>query len=173
LDVQAPYRWNIRRLKPGYVLDIGCGIGRNLTHLHGHGVGIDHNEQSVKIAREQGIVAYTPQEFQMSDYRSSRQFDSILFAHVAEHMTVREAVQLLTIYTPCLKIGGKLIVITPQEAGYKSDSTHVEFIDFQKSFTIIRELGFHVIWEYSFPFPRFFGRLFLYNEFVSIGIKEN
>src|SRR5215510_1679018 len=44
LDPQRPYRWNIRRLKPGYVLDVGCGIGRNLRHLDGHGVGVDHNK---------------------------------------------------------------------------------------------------------------------------------
>ncbi|RZJ89416.1 MAG: methyltransferase type 11, partial [Chryseobacterium sp.] len=29
LDVQAPYRWHIRSIRPGYVLDVGCGIGRN------------------------------------------------------------------------------------------------------------------------------------------------
>ena len=28
LDVQAPYRWNLRRLHPGLTLDVGCEIGR-------------------------------------------------------------------------------------------------------------------------------------------------
>jgi len=31
LDVQRPYRWNLRRLtEDRRVLDVGCGIGRNL-----------------------------------------------------------------------------------------------------------------------------------------------
>ena len=37
LDVQAPYRWNIRRLGLGRTLDVGCGLGRNLAHLGGAG----------------------------------------------------------------------------------------------------------------------------------------
>src|SRR5215468_2590796 len=66
LDVQAPYRWNLRRLSPGFTLDIGCGIGRNLLHLAGDGVGIDHNAHSVEIARSRGLAAFTPGEFQAS-----------------------------------------------------------------------------------------------------------
>ncbi len=49
-DVQAPYRWNIRRLDLGFTLDVGCGIGRNLVHLGGQGVGIDHNPDSIEAA---------------------------------------------------------------------------------------------------------------------------
>ena len=33
LDVQAPYRWNLRRQELGRTLDVGCGIGRNLVSL--------------------------------------------------------------------------------------------------------------------------------------------
>src|SRR4051794_27828148 len=55
LDVQRPYRWNLRRLEPGFTLDIGCGLGRNLSHLGGDGVGIDHNEESVATARARGL----------------------------------------------------------------------------------------------------------------------
>ena len=35
LDVQAPYRWNLKRLEPGHALEIGCGIGRILGQLDG------------------------------------------------------------------------------------------------------------------------------------------
>lgn len=170
LDVQAPYRWNIRRLNPGFILDIGCGIGRNLIHLNGQGVGIDHNEQAVRTSRELGLKAFTPEEFQNTDY-AHHLFDTILLAHVAEHMTQREVVRLLQGYLHLLKPGGKLIIITPQEAGYRSDPTHVEFMDFAKVREINSLLDFPVLQEYSFPFPRLAGRIFKYNEFVSVSLN--
>ena len=86
VDPQRPYRWNLRRHRPGFVLEIGCGIGRNLEHLDGHGVGIDHNEACVAACRERGLNAFTPDEFAQSPYAVDAGFDSLLFAHVLEHM---------------------------------------------------------------------------------------
>src|SRR5512134_3456178 len=68
LDVQAPYRWNLRRLRPGFTLEVGCGIGRNLEHLRGHGVGLDHNPHSVAAARAIGLRAFTPEAFRGSEW---------------------------------------------------------------------------------------------------------
>src|SRR5512139_906426 len=83
LDVQAPFRWNLRRLDPGFTLDIGCGIGRNLQHLRGHGVGVDANEYCVRAARARGLTAFTPDEFRTSgEYNRQGRFDTILLAHV-------------------------------------------------------------------------------------------
>jgi SAM-dependent methyltransferase len=84
LDVQRPYRWNVRRLNLGRVLDVGCGIGRNLAHLDGNAVGIDHNPTSVAKARERGLTAFTPEEFRSSRYNRSGAFDSLLLAHVVD-----------------------------------------------------------------------------------------
>ena len=36
VPVQAPYRFNVRRLCPGLTLEIGCGIGRNLGRSEEH-----------------------------------------------------------------------------------------------------------------------------------------
>jgi 2-polyprenyl-3-methyl-5-hydroxy-6-metoxy-1,4-benzoquinol methylase len=171
-DVQAPYRWNLQRLKPGFTLDIGCGIGRNLINLKGRGVGIDHNLESVKIAQKLGLTAFTCEEFKTSPYNQPQQFDSLLLAHVAEHMTQGEVIDILQQYTHLLKPKGKLIAIAPQEAGYKSDATHVEFMNFDKLRNIARQSGFKTAKEFSFPFPRVFGRLFIYNEFVSVSYKQ-
>lgn len=170
-DVQAPYRWNLQRLKPGFTFDIGCGIGRNLINLKGNGIGIDHNLHSVQIARKRGLTVFTPEEFHTSPYNTPQQFDSLLLSHVAEHMNQKEVVELLTQYIHLLKLGGKLILITPQEVGYKSDSTHVEFMDFAKLRNIVDKLGLTTLKVYSFPFPRFFGNLFIYNEFISVSFK--
>jgi SAM-dependent methyltransferase len=171
LNVQLPYKWNIRSLKPGFVLDIGCGIGRNLLHLDGHGVGVDHNELSVTVCRERGLEAYTTEEFLKTSFYTEESFDSILLAHVAEHMTNNEFLSLLGSYLPLLKGGGKVIVITPQEYGYKTDGTHVEFVDFDAVVNTSNQLNLKVVKQYSFPFPRFAGKLFQYNEFVSVAIK--
>jgi len=171
LDVQAPYRWNLRRLKPGFTLDIGCGVGRNLINLNGEGVGIDHNARSIAITKERGLIAFTPEEFDASSFNQPARFDSLLLAHVAEHMTHRELVALLGKYLTLLKPKGKLILITPQESGYRSDPTHVEFKGFLELRRTIDELGLAFSHEYSFPFPRIFGRFFTYNEFVAVGSK--
>lgn len=171
-DVQAPYRWNLQRLKPGLTCDIGCGIGRNLINLQGNGIGIDHNLHSVQVARKFGLTVFTPDEFQNSSFNKSQLFDSLLMSHVAEHMKQQAVVQILTEYIHLLKPEGKLIIITPQEAGYRSDLTHVEFMNFAKLRNIVSELKFTILKEYSFPFPRFFGYLFLYNEFISVSTKS-
>jgi 2-polyprenyl-3-methyl-5-hydroxy-6-metoxy-1,4-benzoquinol methylase len=171
LDVQRPYRWNLRRLNPGFTLDIGCGIGRNLINLDGNGIGIDHNEQSVEIARARGLRAYTPTEFRDSSFDLPERFDSILLSHVAEHMSEEEAASLLRGHVHLLRRQGLVILITPQECGQRADPTHVQFMDFQRLRSISRESGLVFVREFSFPFPRAFGRIFRYNEFVSISRK--
>jgi SAM-dependent methyltransferase len=171
LDVQAPYRWNLRRLQPGFTLDIGCGLGRNLIHLKGQAVGIDHNPYSVEVARSHGLQAFVPEEFEASGFYRAGRFDSFLLSHVAEHMTAAEAVNLLTGYLPLLKPQGRVILITPQESGYRSDPTHVQFLDFASLQNIACEAGLLPLREFSFPFPRPFGRLFKYNEFILVARK--
>jgi hypothetical protein len=64
-----------------------------------------------------------------------------------------------------------LILIAPHEAGFKSDSTHVEFMDFPRLTRISGRLGLVPDRAFSFPFPRWAGRLFTYNEFVVVSRK--
>ncbi|MCP4245603.1 MAG: methyltransferase type 11, partial [bacterium] len=68
LNVQAPYRWNLRRLGLGFTLDVGCGIGRNLLALDG--VGVDHNATAVAAARGRGLTAHTAEEFPATEFAS-------------------------------------------------------------------------------------------------------
>jgi SAM-dependent methyltransferase len=168
-DVQAPYRYNLRRLAPGFTLEIGCGIGRNLLHLPGQAVGVDTNASSVAVCRARGLAAFTPAEFKASSYAEPGRFDALLLSHVAEHMRVPELVVLLRENLVHLKPSARIILMTPQEVGYRSDPTHVEFMDFEKCAGALNEVGFDVIKAYSFPFPRCIGRLFIYNEFVTVG----
>jgi SAM-dependent methyltransferase len=171
-NVQYPYKRNIQSLKPGFVLDIGCGIGRNLLHLDGNGIGVDHNPTSIGISKSRGLEAYTVDDFLKSHYNNPEMFDSILLAHVAEHMTGDDFVAILKQYISLLKNDGKIIIITPQEKGFKSDDTHVQFMDFKTINSLLTTVGFKTTRQYSFPFFKAAGLFFKYNEFITIAVRQ-
>jgi SAM-dependent methyltransferase len=171
LDTQAPYRWNLRRLRPGFTLEVGCGIGRNLEHLKAQGVGLDHNPHSVAAARAVGLRAFTPEAFRDSEWARPAVFDSLLLSHVAEHMHRDQLLAVLSAHLTYVRPGGQVILITPQEVGFASDSSHVEFMDFAFLRAVATELHLEPIRDFSFPFPRPFGHIFVYNEFVSLSRK--
>jgi 2-polyprenyl-3-methyl-5-hydroxy-6-metoxy-1,4-benzoquinol methylase len=175
LDVQAPYRWNVRRLCVGDVLDVGCGLGRNLAHLGGRdagsAVGVDPNVACVETARARGMVAFTPDELAASDHARPERFDTLLVAHVLEHLDEPTADALLRQYLPLLRPGGLIVVLTPQESGQRSDPTHVRFVDFAALDAGAARLGLAPRVSRSFPFPRPAGRWFRYNEFNAVWQK--
>lgn len=164
LDVQAPYRWNLRRLLGGrQVLDVGCGIGRNLAGLVDGSVGVDHNPHSVQHCRSIGLQAYTAEDFHAGQHEK---FDGLLLAHVVEHLPPGAEAEVLREYLPYVNPGSPVVMICPQERGYATDSTHTTFFDFAGLRGVCAEAGLAVEKAYSFPFPRFAGKLFPYNEFV-------
>ncbi|WP_432050158.1 class I SAM-dependent methyltransferase [Verrucosispora sp. NA02020] len=168
LDVQAPYRWNLRRLGLGRTLDVGSGLGRNLVNLGAGAVGVDHNPTSVAHTRSLGLEAYTTDEFFRSAHARPDAFDSMLAAHLLEHMPAEQAREVVASYLPFVRSGGRAVFITPQERGYDSDASHVRFVGFAEAAETCRELGLTVLRQYSFPFPRIAGRAFTYNEFVTV-----
>ncbi|GAB3841103.1 hypothetical protein GCM10029963_11350 [Micromonospora andamanensis] len=153
LDVQAPYRWNLRRLRLGRTLDVGSGLGRNLINLGSGAVGVDHNPTSVAYSRQLGLAAYTVEEFFRSEHARPDAFDSLLAAHLLEHMPAEQAREVVSGYLPFVRPGGRAVFITPQERGYHSDPTHVRFVGFGETADTCRELGLTVLRQYSFPFP--------------------
>jgi SAM-dependent methyltransferase len=172
LDVQRPYRRHIQRLDLGFMLDVGCGFGRNLIHHRGHGIGIDINVARLARCHAAGLIAYTPEEFAATPYGTGAAFDTLLFSHVLEHMREADARALVAKYIPRLRSGGRAVFITPQEAGFRSDPTHVEFVDIAKLEDFARTAGLTPEKNYSFPLARAVGRWFRYNEFVVIARKQ-
>jgi 2-polyprenyl-3-methyl-5-hydroxy-6-metoxy-1,4-benzoquinol methylase len=159
----------MRRLKLGRVLDVGCGNGRNLRYVDAGSVGVDHNPYSIETAREAGVIAYTDGDFFADPALAApASFDSLLAAHLVEHLQLDEAREILGSYVPMIRPGGRAVFITPQERGYASDATHVVFADFEVVAQLCRDLGLDVEKQYSFPFPRWAGKPFIYNEFVVI-----
>lgn len=167
LDVQAPYRWNLRRLiGDRRTLDVGCGIGRHLANLPAGSVGVDHNAHSVAECRAGGMTAYTVEEFLGSP--PAAPFDGMLAAHLVEHLPAGEAGTVLKPYLPYLASGAVVVLICPQERGFASDPTHTVFHDQPMLAALATELGMTVERQYSFPLPRFTGRVFTHNEFVTV-----
>lgn len=165
LDVQRLYRWNLRRWQLGRVLDVGCGVGRNLVGLRPDSVGVDHNPHSVAVARSRGFAAYTVDEFFHGPASRPASFDAMLLAHVIEHMSLKPAHELVARYLPMVRPGGAVLFICPQEKGFASDPTHVCFADFDLLRSLAHDFGLTVVRAYSFPLPRIAGRYFTYNEF--------
>jgi SAM-dependent methyltransferase len=167
-DVQAPYRRNMRRLEPGFVLDVGCGLGRNLRHLEGNGVGVDHNADAVEACRARGLTAFTPDEFRASEHARPERFDSLLLAHVIEHLTEDDGYALVAEYLPYVQRNGRVILICPQKAGFKSDDTHVTYYDRDGLVRFAEACGLEADGPRSFPFPTVAGLVFPYNETVVV-----
>jgi 2-polyprenyl-3-methyl-5-hydroxy-6-metoxy-1,4-benzoquinol methylase len=167
----AMYRKHIRNLALGRVLDVGCGIGMNLRFVSPDSVGVDHNEHSVGEARAAGLNAFVPKELHERAEEFRGAFDSMLVAHVVEHMDRETALGLLNEYLPYLKPSARVVLITPDEGGYATDPTHVRFVDFEASGDLLQSVGLKVQRSYAFPFPRSVGKSRRGNEFVVVGVR--
>lgn len=171
IPVQLPYQLHLRRQRLGRTLEVGCGIGRNLRTLGPGSVGVDHNEAAVAYARGLGFDAMTVDAFMASDKASLEGYDSILLAHVVEHMERSDAEGLLRKYLPYLRPGGTVFFICPQERGYASDPTHVWFASGSELVDLARAVGLKPERSWSFPFPRRAGKFFIYNEFCVRAVR--
>jgi hypothetical protein len=168
LGFANPYAVHLRRVAAGATLEVGCGIGRVLNFAPDRMVGVDLNAESVRVCRQRGLQAYLPDEF-MQRFDGQRPFQTMILSHVVEHMSLQDAIDLVQAYLPYLQDDARLVLIAPQERGFASDPTHVEFMDFPKLAQICAGAGFKVAKSYSFPFVRALGTNFIYNEFVTIG----
>ena len=164
-----PYGWHIRHVCKGSVLEIGSGIGRNLRALKGRSLGIDHNESAVNYANSRGLESVTVEQFLSGKDKKSDKFDTLLMAHVLEHIDEATQKQIFDQYLTYLDPGSRIVLICPQEKGFDSDPTHIRWVDGSALSEVLKSLGCIDIKVSSFPFSRRFGKLFIYNQFVAIG----
>jgi SAM-dependent methyltransferase len=149
-------------------LDVGCGIGRLLGTLDAGSVGVDHNAESVAVARANGLEAYTTEEFRARDWEP---FDGMLMSGLIEHLTPEDGLNLVREYVPHLRSGGRLLFICPQERGYKYDPTHIRWTTPDDLNELSRAAGLIPVSSKSFPFPRPVGKVFTFNEFNVLAVK--
>lgn len=98
------------------VLDLGCGRGEWLQFLADEGVasyGIDHHEQSVKEAADQGLDARCEDLFTHLRGLPSESLAAITAFNLVEHMSIEDLLLLLELSFHCLVRGGLLIIETP------------------------------------------------------------
>ncbi len=163
------YRRHIRSLTGDRVLDVGCGIGSNLRYVGAGSVGVDHNAHSVAETVARGFTAYVPEDFHARADEFKGAFDTMLVAHVMEHLDREAGVALLAEYLPYLKPAGWITLIMPQEAGYRTDPTHVRLVGFEAAADLLSAVGFQVSRQFSWPLPRKYGPKLSSNEFVLVG----
>ena len=160
----------------GKSLDVGCGIGRVLEWLPAGSIGVDHNPTSIALCRFKGLQAYETKDFDKAVNGKEIEFasfDSVVMTHLLEHLTFEEQKLILSKYLAFLKPHGNIFIVTPQELGFSSDSTHVTFTDFEDAKALLEINGITLLSQKSFPFPRVFGRFFKYNEFHTLGKLRN
>lgn len=99
--------------RPGRLLEVGCGDGRNLAALRSLGWQVEGPEVDIEAAeqarRMRGLVVH---EGRLDDLRlNAGSYDAILMSHVTEH--VKNPLQLLIDCHELLREGGSLVMITP------------------------------------------------------------
>jgi SAM-dependent methyltransferase len=115
-DILARHRLTLasleRRVRPGRLLDVGCGLGFFLEAARGRGwegTGIDPSPFSVEHVRSMGFEAHRGLLHQVDLEPAS--FDAIALLQVIEH--VLDPRELLAGCMRLLRPGGALLVATP------------------------------------------------------------
>jgi SAM-dependent methyltransferase len=105
-------------VKPGRLLDVGCGNGIRLARLRSLGwsvIGQDIDPQAVTYARDtlgRGVYLGELKDIGLPEMT----FDAITLNHVIEH--AYDPVALLKECRRLLKSGGQLVIVTPNSASF-------------------------------------------------------
>ena len=106
----------IAAMKPGRILDVGCGSGYDLLAMRAKGwevAGVEMNTQAASHAREQGLDV---RQGTLAEAKlASESFDVVTLFHVLEHLPdVRSVVQEVA---RLLKPGGVMLAQVPNFEG--------------------------------------------------------
>ena len=109
------------------ILEIGCGLGRNLDFLSGLGfknvTGMDINKELVNQAQSFGYKAFHLEE----TVKWEGEYDILIFSHIIEHFGHSELKDFLENYLEQCKDNGNVIILTPVfTRSFYNDFDHVK-----------------------------------------------
>lgn len=139
----------------GRLLDIGCGAGdaiMQLGRLGWQAEGADIDDKALAFARSRGLTVHTLDNLEQPGLES--RFDVVSASHVIEHVTSIPA--FLAQCKRLLKVGGRLVINTPNSRGSLLDSAgiaalaldtprHLVLLSQEALRRLIKEAGFDVV----------------------------
>jgi 2-polyprenyl-3-methyl-5-hydroxy-6-metoxy-1,4-benzoquinol methylase len=154
----------LHAVKHGRILDVGCGNGERLELLKNLGwtvKGIDFDRQSVEKAKRRGL------DVDCGDLKSMNypadSFDAVIMSHVIEH--VPQPRELLAECARLLKLGGRLVMLTPNAESFGLDyygrcwrglepPRHLQIFSQPALEQIVKQAGLNVVKGKSFVGPQ-------------------
>ena len=117
---RVPFLYELRGKR---VLDMGCGEGNNLVLDPKNWVGLDINENTVKLARAKG---YNVKQGSVTDCPfDDSTFDAIIAYQLIEHLPPDQAHSMLKEMSRLLKKGGVAYITSPMPSKVWGSFTHI------------------------------------------------
>ena len=145
---------------PGKLLDVGCGDGTFLNLMRGKGWqvdGIDFDPKAIQTAKQKYDLSLRHGDL-IAAKLPAESFDAVTMSHVVEHLT--NPVELLSEIRRLLKVGGQLVMTTPNTASIGHQKfgpswfgidppRHLHLFNKASLSEVSRRAGFQVAWAGS------------------------
>lgn len=143
-----------RIVKPGRILDVGCGQGPALDVMREkgfHAVGITINDEDLRVCREKGHEVYDMDQ-SFLDFRDG-EFDLVWARHCVEHSILPTFT--LSGFHRVLKNGGLLYVEVPAPdtvCHHEQNTNHYSVFTKSAWVSLLKRAGFRIAWDNNFDF---------------------
>lgn len=168
--VRRLYLARAASLVHGPTLDFGCGVGELLKRLPTGSKGLEYNRDTVDFCRARGLDVEWydgfADDWSLTAVRDNDGLRSMVVSHVLEHL--EKPMRVLDRLLNAARDKGvrRVLVIVPGRAGFRSDPTHLTFVDWAMlQAEAVRQADWCVVHRGYFPFdhPRA-GDWFTHNE---------
>ncbi len=95
------------------ILDVGCGYGEKLIHIHNKNyniLGVEKNRHILDEMKSMGYNVFSIEEFEA---KKDIKYDLIIMSHIIEHFDYESLKAFMEYYLEFLKDGGDLMIFTP------------------------------------------------------------